>query len=177
MNTQMQAVERIDLEPIMVKLMDPKDGECWKLERAKAVAEQYRRFLELCRKYPDRNIVPYGDLDTFWHYHILDTQKYAADCQAVFGYFLHHFPYLGMRGPEDAEHLKQAFAETQALFQEEFGVPYGGARTGAMASSCSGQPCGNRCTNRKSGITLEASDLETALILIASERPRLASVR
>ncbi len=176
MNTQMQAVAEIDLEPIMVKLMDPRDGECWKLERAKAVAEQYRRFLALCLKYPDRSIVPYGDLDIFWHYHILDTAKYAADCEAVFGYFLHHFPYLGMRGPEDAENLKRAFAETQALFQEEFGVPYGEARTGAMASSCSGSPCGNRCTNRKAEMSTCDPPSATVSELMARERPRLAEV-
>lgn len=167
----MEAAERINLEPIMVKLMDQKDGEGWTLERAQKVAQEYRRFLALCRKYPDCSIVPYGDLDTFWHYHILDTAKYAADCDDFFGYFLHHFPYLGMRGPEDAEQLKRDFAETRRLFEEEFGVAYGATTD---ATSCSGSPCGNRCTNK---ITAGADDsLETARQLTDLERPQLASI-
>src|SRR5262249_39319225 len=59
--------------------------------------------------------------DRFWHMHILDTRKYAADCDAVFGHFLHHFPYLGLRGEEDAKALDAAFAQMQALLAREFG--------------------------------------------------------
>ena len=62
---------------------------------------EYRRFLTLMKKYPHEQTSPLVDVDMFWHYHILDTMKYAADCEAVFGYFLHHFPYVGMRGEED----------------------------------------------------------------------------
>ena len=53
--------------------------------------------------------------------HILDTMKYADDCQNIFGHFFHHFPYFGMRSSDDAENLKNAFANTEALFWSEFG--------------------------------------------------------
>jgi hypothetical protein len=47
--------------------------------------------------------------------------KYAADCEATFGRFLHHFPYLGLRGEDDAKALDDAFAQMQALHAREFG--------------------------------------------------------
>jgi hypothetical protein len=64
------------------------------------------------------------DVDTFWHYHILDTRKYAADCQAVFGQFLHHFPYSGLRGNEDAAAHEAACERMRVLYEETFGVSY-----------------------------------------------------
>jgi hypothetical protein len=61
-------------------------------------------------------------VDKFWHGHILDTMKYAEDCQRVFGYFLHHFPYFGMRDAEDAANLANAAATTRRLYEQEFGA-------------------------------------------------------
>jgi hypothetical protein len=49
--------------------------------------------------------------------------KYAEDCQNVFGYFLHHFPYFGMRGEEDAADLKAASARMHELHLREFSEP------------------------------------------------------
>src|SRR5581483_9524182 len=61
------------------------------------------------------------DIDTFWHGHILDTMKYAEDCQNVFGFFLHHFPYFGLRGEEDATKLAEAGKTMHRLYEREFG--------------------------------------------------------
>jgi hypothetical protein len=72
-------------------------------------------------KFPDESIAPTKDVDKFWHGHILDTLKYAEDCQNVFGYFLHHFPYFGMRGEEDAANLRAASANMHAIYEREFG--------------------------------------------------------
>ena len=44
------------------------------------------------------------------------------DCDKVFGGFLHHFPYFGMRGAEDAAALSQAYDETLSLYEAEFGL-------------------------------------------------------
>jgi hypothetical protein len=60
-------------------------------------------------------------VDKFWHGHILDTLKYAEDCDVIFGRFLHHFPYFGMRGAEDAANLARAGEVTQRLYLQEFG--------------------------------------------------------
>lgn len=66
-------------------------------------------------------MVPNKIMDIFWHYHILDTRAYHKDCEAVFGHYLHHFPYFGMRGEQDAQNLKNAFYKTKELYLETFG--------------------------------------------------------
>lgn len=120
----MNAIAELDLEPIKIKLMHKESGEGWSLERANAVEFEYRRFLTLMKKFPNESTSPLVDVDAFWHYHILDTMKYAADCQAVFGYFLHHFPYIGMRGDDDAATLARLGVRMKQLYEAEFGEPY-----------------------------------------------------
>lgn len=116
-----EAVFALNLDPIKFKLMDKKEGCGWTCEEADRHELEYRRFLALVAKYPDDVITPDTNVDKFWHGHILDTMKYAEDCQAVFGYFLHHFPYFGMRDDEDAANLADASANTRRLYQQEFG--------------------------------------------------------
>ena len=120
-NPAFAAVELLDLGPIKVKLMEPEEGEGWTREQVNAVEVWYKRFLCLNLKYPSDSVVPTKAIDTFWHYHILDTQKYFADCDKVFGAYFHHFPYFGMRGVDDAQALSNAFDETTDLFLIEFG--------------------------------------------------------
>jgi hypothetical protein len=99
------AFEMLDLAPIKMKLMHVESGEAWSAVRADAVEAEYRRFLYLMKKYPDAGASPSVDVDTFWHYHILDTMKYALDCEALFGYFLHHYPYVGIgENANDGDH-------------------------------------------------------------------------
>jgi len=125
MNAQdMHAIAALDLEPIKVKLMHKESGEGWTLERANAVEFEYRRFLILMKKFPNEQTAPLVDVDTFWHYHILDTMKYAADCDAVFGHFLHHFPYIGLRGEDDeAAHIRVGL-RMKELYEDTFGEDY-----------------------------------------------------
>jgi hypothetical protein len=40
--------------------------------------------LTLIKLYPTKGIVPRKTMDEFWHQHILDTQAYREDCQAIF---------------------------------------------------------------------------------------------
>jgi hypothetical protein len=117
-------IAALNLDPIKVKLMHAESGEGWSLAYADAVALEYRRFLYLMKKYPNEQFAPLVDVDVFWHYHILDTMKYAADCQAVFGYFLHHFPYVGLRGEEDLEAHHQAGARMHELYEHTYGERY-----------------------------------------------------
>jgi hypothetical protein len=118
------AIAALDLEPIKVKLMHEESGEGWSLERANEVEFEYRRFLLLMKKFPNEQTAPLVDVDTFWHYHILDTMKYAVDCEAVFGYFLHHFPYIGLRGEDDeAAHVRVGM-RMQELYESTFGEGY-----------------------------------------------------
>jgi hypothetical protein len=133
----MQAIATLDLEPIKVKLMHEESGEGWTLEHANAVEFEYRRFLYLMHEFPTEQTAPLVDVDTFWHYHILDTMKYAADCQAVFGYFLHHFPYIGLRGEDDEAAHQRVGLRMQELYEQTFQQPY---RAPGAASAYSGSP-------------------------------------
>lgn len=111
----------LDLEPIMVKVMDSEEGLGWSLEYTKRVASEYEKYLILCKEHPEEALVPSAAVDDFWHFHILDTQKYQEDCQIFFGYFLHHFPYFGMRGKEDENNLNKAWADSCAIYEKRFG--------------------------------------------------------
>lgn len=151
------SIASLNLDPIKIKLMDKKEGKGWTRAQADNAEIAYKQFLQLNLKYPGKSIVPTATCDTFWHAHILDTQKYAEDCQKIFGYFLHHFPYFGMRGEEDAANLKTAFEETKALYASEFGNANSmsvGDRDGmevyavcSGGSSCEGSTCtGAQCS-------------------------------
>ena len=127
------AIRVLDLEPIKFKLMDPEEGQGWSRDYADRMEVAYRRFLTLLATHPEETLAPCKDVDKFWHGHILDTLKYAEDCDRAFGHFLHHFPYFGMRGDEDAANLVRAAATTQRLYREEFGHgPEGTAYCGAI---------------------------------------------
>jgi hypothetical protein len=115
------AIQMLDLDPIKVKLMDSEEGQGWSRQYVDQMEIAYKRFLMLSVKYSEKAIAPSKEVDKFWHGHILDTMKYAEDCQNVFGYFLHHFPYFGMRGEEDAANLAEAGRMTQRLYEQEFG--------------------------------------------------------
>ena len=115
----------MDMSMIFFKMTDEECagelGLLWDEEDAAFAINQYRQYLYLIRKY-NKNISPTLAIDAVWHNHILDTRKYVQDCQAIFGIYLHHYPYFGSRDDEDREHLEFAFENTKMLFKKEFGV-------------------------------------------------------
>jgi hypothetical protein len=115
----------MDMSMIFFKMTNEESagelGLLWEEEDAAFAINQYRQYLFLIRKY-NTNISPTLAIDAVWHNHILDTRKYVQDCQAVFGFYLHHFPYFGSRDEEDRAHLEMAFENTKMLFKKEFGV-------------------------------------------------------
>jgi len=123
---QCKAIVELDLDPIKVKLMHQESGEGWTLQQASAVEAEYRRFLFLMKTFPTELAAPNMDVDTFWHYHILDTMKYAQDCQEIFGHFLHHFPYVGLRGEDDLAAHHRLGERMRELYEDTFGEPYPG---------------------------------------------------
>ncbi len=110
----------LDLGSIKFSLTQREDGPNWSPSKAETLEVWYRRFLYLSSIYNDKVIVPSKDIDMFWHTHILDTQKYMLDCENLFGRYIHHFPYFGMRGEKDRNHLKKLFYETEELFLLHF---------------------------------------------------------
>lgn len=136
-------VEALDLAMIASKLLDPEEGAGWSTDFCARVEAEYRKYLTLTGIYPHLAIVPSKIVDTFWHGHILDTQAYAPDCDRVFGFFLHHFPYFGMRGPDDAAALGDAYDQTLGLYQSHFDEPPTDIWVRTGAARCPN--CGARC--------------------------------
>ena len=129
-------VAELDFSMLKKKLGEEKS---WSPEQQEEVEGLYRQFLAIIIAFPKRKICPTGPVDEFWHAHILDTRAYAQDCEHLFGHYLHHFPYFGMRGPEDYAALQTAFDDSRALFIRHFGIDPCGGET--QARGCSPQRC------------------------------------
>lgn len=167
----MAKIEALDLAPIKFKLMDKHEGKGWSREYVDHLETEYKRFLYLCTSQDEVPVVPNKDLDEFWHAHILDTRKYAQDCQTTFGRFVHHFPYLGMRGEEDARLLQTSFASTKSLYERVFGERYGGAPNDCENCGSCGSSCGVCSTSGTCG----GRD-KSALRAAYEQRPTLDSL-
>lgn len=140
---RLRRADELDLEPIVFKLMHPEPGEeALSLAEADQAVALYRCFLKLCVLCPGTAIVPTRQLDHVWHTHMLDTAKYRADCDHVFGRFMDHFPYAGLRGEADRRAWRDDFAATRRLFREHFGVDIG---TEPAASACRNHVDGADC--------------------------------
>ena len=124
LETAREYINYIDCSMIKQKLMQAPEegGSGWSAETANAVEEKYKMWLFLKLKYETELIPPSREIDVFWHAHILDSHAYFRDTQAVFGKYLHHYPYFGMRGAADHERLVSAFENTKKLYREEYGV-------------------------------------------------------
>ena len=159
---RLRRVDELDLEPIVFKLTHPEPGEsCLTLTRVDADVALYRCFLKLCLLYPDVTMVPTSSIDHVWHTHMLDTSKYRTDCDHVFGHFLDHFPYAGLRGEQDRRAWQQAFVQTRHLFLQHFGVELGSlaasvCRIHADGSDCCAEPAAASGTRPRPRRGLEA---------------------
>jgi hypothetical protein len=146
----------IDFTMVKMKLMDETEGQGWDIEYADRVEVRYKRFLCMMLVEKDFSFVPTGDIDIFWHQHILDTRAYAKDCITVFGEFLHHYPYFGLRGEDDAKDLQDSFELTKEYYLKFFGESYAGDEGNETSSkchlSCSKSVC-HTCARGCSGVT------------------------
>lgn len=141
-----ERIDALDLDPIAYKMMHPEPGQqAITLADADQRITAYRHFLKLCAWYPGESIVPSKTIDEVWHTHILDTAKYADDSTTVFGHFMHHFPYLGLRGDDDEAALHDAYARTCELFRLHFGIDP--ATTASVCSECSSDGKCGKCTS------------------------------
>ncbi|WP_029050207.1 hypothetical protein [Cupriavidus sp. amp6] len=115
-----QHIDTLDFSRMKAKLLQQQHAR-WTPESLEHAESGYRQFLKLAAKYPDTPAVPSEQVDAFWHAHILDTRRYASDCERIFGYVLHHNPYVGIDGPEDEVRLMEMAATSDALSMHEFG--------------------------------------------------------
>jgi len=116
-------IAHIDFSLLKEKLSLPAEegGEAWSAEVTDHVEVKYKRWLLLKWKNENVLIPPPMDVDAFWHGHILETQSYWRDCLVLFGKYLHHYPYFGIRGKADKEKLERSFENTVRLYEEEYG--------------------------------------------------------
>ncbi|MBY0442577.1 MAG: glycine-rich domain-containing protein-like [Mycobacteriaceae bacterium] len=117
-------IDQIDFTLLKSKIiLDQHEGLApeWDRAQADAVEVRYKRYLKILRKHEHEALPPTRDIDIFWHAHILDTQAYIRDCAAIYGYYLHHYPYFGVRGESDSQRLLKAGAVTQRMWQDEYG--------------------------------------------------------
>lgn len=131
----------LDLRNVRQKLADPEEGPGHSEADLDLLEGEYRKFLALHLMHPDAEIVPCKIVDTIWHQHILDTATYRVDCDAIFGEFLDHFPYFGMRDEQDAQALSDAYADTIERYREAFGEPPGATWISVDAASCKRTAC------------------------------------
>ena len=141
-------IANLDLSDVRMKLQEPEpEGKGWSKQQVEEAEKWYKRFLQVCLL-GEVQPVPNQPIDTFWHQHILDTRAYVKDCQTIFGHFLHHYPYFGLKG--DARERDGEFDKTNQVYHRLFGEDCsemhgffkkaGPCRTDGDANSCSA-PC------------------------------------
>jgi hypothetical protein len=103
---------RVDLTAVMAHVAADTGLQGADLTRAEQL---YRQFLTLSARYPALSLVPPKLVDAVWHAHISFTRQYFADCELLFGEYLHHTPDV-----TGAEAIFEAV--TVPAYQAEFGV-------------------------------------------------------
>ena len=116
---QFASINSLNLDKLKWKLSKSTEAT-WTEDLIDFAEEEYKKFLFLKLIYPKVALVPNKLVDKFWHEHILDTKAYQQDCEALFGYFIHHYPYFGIYGDDDQRSLQNAFDETIALYEKHF---------------------------------------------------------
>jgi uncharacterized membrane protein YgcG len=108
----------LDLKSVRTRFATKK-GWWWQLGHSPLKIEgEYRQFLFLFAGNPETRLVPWSvDLDEFWRQHMLDTRRYAADCNAIAGRLLERNPHL-VKGSRE---YKTAFEATRQLYLKWFG--------------------------------------------------------
>jgi hypothetical protein len=118
-------INSIDFSLLQEKLCSQDRLLCrrWSPVEAEIGIQYYKNFLFLNKKYLDQFPVlpPMLEVDDVWHQHILDTRQYAKDCDSIFGYYFHHYPYFGTRSKADKKNLNLSFEIFQSLHEAEFG--------------------------------------------------------
>ena len=142
--------DHLDLTNVRMKLSDPEEGKGFTINELDLAEGEYRKFLALHLMYTDADIVPCHLVDDIWHQHILDTIAYRSDCDAIFGRFLDHFPYFGLRGDDDAQALYDAYEDTLHRYEAAFGTPPEGTwREADAKAKCHRSSCRTQCKPQK----------------------------
>ncbi|NJL97109.1 hypothetical protein HC766_02445 [Candidatus Gracilibacteria bacterium] len=140
-------------------------SDSWTLEKCDEVENLLKMYLKLAYLYPESGVVPTEEIDGMWHAWILDTTKYMSDCDQIFGYYLHHYPYLGLRGSDDEIALEKSFEQTRALFEEHFGVK--------LCEDYEASSCRDDCISlHLNPMFIEGNELNPVEFFNTQQRPR-----
>lgn len=90
----------------------------WDSNYTSRVTEEYIRFLYIVihKKVVG---VPSDDVDKIWHNHILDTEKYTADCKKLMNGYIHHSPSYTLK---DRENLVIPATQFHKAYNATFGI-------------------------------------------------------
>ncbi|WP_421505006.1 glycine-rich domain-containing protein [Erwinia rhapontici] len=111
-----------DFSLAIEKILEYKGG-AWDQIRAERAVLNYQRYMAVTKALGGLQLVPNGDIDEIWHMHILDTRTYMTDCDALFGEYLHHYPYFGMLSDENRQQWFDVQAFSNELWQKLFSEP------------------------------------------------------
>lgn len=108
----------------------------WNLERFSLALTEYLRFLTLCKAHPEAKVMAPADVDELWHAHMLDSAHYTADCQRIFGGYLHHDPCIGELDLYNTQ-------GTLELYKAQFGEMPGDSWKEMLTCAGPGKGCGS----------------------------------
>lgn len=118
---QAPSLPDFDLTTVVEQILHKPGYELWEGQRIESAVAEYKKFCALCKYHPETSIIPGRDVDTLWHRHILNTEKYADDCQSYFGYFLHHRPHSRIK--QGTKEANDSWLNTLRLYEEMFQSP------------------------------------------------------
>jgi hypothetical protein len=127
---QIQALDLTNIKANLYRRQKSWLNRRWWRKYMNHVEYDYKKFLYLICAFPSKKIVPWGDrkgfcpLDELWHEHILDTKKYAADCEAIFGRFIHHDPNLPQGSTDHTNHWQETMRLHRESFRAEISTVY-----------------------------------------------------
>lgn len=146
LQNKLSEIDHLNFYLLKVKLSNYEDGEGWTREQCDMAEFYYKRFLKLILYFPQEKLVPNKTIDTFWHYHILDTKHYISATNRIFGEYIHHYPYLGLLGENDKQKLNDSFERTLNLYYSVFNESLPPDSFGKCDSGGGGgSTCAGRC--------------------------------
>lgn len=90
----------------------------WEAQVIDNIVNEYFKFLNLSRVYPNARLVPSQRVDEVWHDHILHTKQYIEACDVLFGKYLHHMPH---ETEHDSDKGYDDYQETLNLYRSVYG--------------------------------------------------------
>lgn len=146
MEFQFSEIDNLDFGLLKRKLQDIEDGEGWTSRECEQAELLYKRFLKLICLFPNQKLVPSKVIDTFWHYHILDTRHYLKSTERIFGEYIHHYPYLGLSDSADRNILNELYCQTLRLYRHTFNEDLSDSDFSKCDSDGGGEStCAGRC--------------------------------